>query len=88
MNSTKYGLSQQKKAYNAYENEVKINIIPERNGSSPKLEGRSSLNSRSKGGKSSVGEFIPMPINGVDNLRIAYLPKGTDPQRFKRRAGS
>jgi hypothetical protein len=29
-----------------------------------------------------------MPINGVDNLRMAYLPKGTDPPKFKRRAGS
>jgi hypothetical protein len=28
-----------------------------------------------------------MPINGVDNLRMAYLPKGTDPSRFKRRVG-
>jgi hypothetical protein len=33
-------------------------------------------------------DFIATPINGVENLRQAYLPRGADARRFKRRAGS
>jgi hypothetical protein len=51
----------------------------------PKFDERS--NSQLKG-KSSISDFNSTPINCIEGLRQAYLPRGNDPRRFKRRAGS